>query len=320
MEKIEELNTFYEDKLYSILEEFEEKRKKIRFKILFIIFIVLWNLVTIYLFFIPESVKSSEIITFFIAAFAVFCTFIYKYLKKDYVKEFKQEIIKPLVDKLDENLTYSANLHISKSIFNRSMLFRFPDRFSGNDLIVGRIDDVNLEFSDIHAQKKYKDNKGRTKYSTIFQGLFIVAKFNKTFYGSTVVLPDLAQSSFGNLIGSWLQENNPNREELIKLDNVEFEKEFVVYSNDQIEARYILTPSLMEKILNFQQNASQDIYISFIQEHIHIAIDYKKDLFEPTVFSSLLNKELFDEYINSLILAVGIVKELNLNQKIWKSF
>lgn len=317
MQNKQALLNFYDNELFSTIEEFEQRRKKIRFKILFIIFIIVWNSFTIYFFFILPNDKELNLLSFFIATTIILSGFIYRYFKKDYVFDFKKKVIKPLIDKLDEKLSYSSNLHISKSVFNRSMLFKFPDKFRGNDLIIGKIDGVDLEFSDVHAQKKYKNSKGRTKYSTIFQGLFIVAMFNKKFNGSTVVLPDMAQNSFGELLGSWLQSNNPNREQLVKLDNPEFEKRFVVYSNDQIEARYILTPTLMEKILHFQEQSRQDIYLSFIQDHIHIAIDYKKDLFEPTIFSSLLNKELFIEYINSLTLAVSVVKELNLNQKIY---
>ena len=39
------------------------------------------------------------------------------------------------------------------------------------------------------------------------------------------------------------------RQKLIKMDNPEFEKEFVVYSDNPIKARYILTHSLMQRIL-----------------------------------------------------------------------
>lgn len=318
MQTLENLTEFYETELSSVIEKFEEKRKKIRLKIVFILFIIIWNASTIYFFFILENDKDFHIFSFFIAGIIALSTFIYKYFRKEYAREFKLQVIKPLIGKIDEDLVYSPNLHVSKSLFNRSMLFKFPDKFNGNDLILGEIDEVKIQFSDVHAQKKYKDNKGRTRYSTIFQGLFIIAQFNKNFSGSTIVLPDFAQNSFGDLIGSWLQSKNPNRDELIKLDNPEFEKEFVVYSNDQIESRYILTPSLMERILEFQKKSTHDIYLSFIQDHIHIAIDYKKDLFEPTIFRTLINKQLAQEYVSSLHLAVSVVKELNLNQKLWK--
>lgn len=101
------------------------------------------------------------------------------------------------------------------------------------------------------------------------------------------------------------------------MDNPNFEKEFVIYSNDQIEARYILTHSLMESILDFKKKTNHNLSISFVQKNIYLAIDYGKDLFEPSVFKSLLNDEITKEYINTLVLAVSIVKELNLNKKLW---
>ena len=35
----------------------------------------------------------------------------------------------------------------------------------------------------------------------------------------------------------------------MKLENPDFEKTFDVYSTDQIEARYLLSPSMMERLL-----------------------------------------------------------------------
>ena len=317
MKTVEQLTSFYHTNLYPILEEFEEKRKKLRFKILFIFAIVFWNMTTIYLFFFFGKEASVDILFFFIAIFFAFSSFLYKYLKRDYRSEFKENIIKPLIKELDPNLHYSANLHINKETFIKSKLFSTPDKFSGNDFIIGQIDSTKIEFSDIHAQKKYKDSKGKTRYSTIFQGLFIIADFNKNFHGETIILPDLAQNSFGEIIGSWLQSKNSSKGELVKMDNAIFEKEFVVYSDDQIEARYILTHTLMERLLNFRKKSKHEILISFVENNIHLAINYKKDLFEPTVFKSLLNEEITNEYIHTLVLALSIVEELKLNDRLW---
>jgi hypothetical protein len=131
------------------------------------------------------------------------------------------------------------------------------------------------------------------------------------------VLPDTAQNTFGDLIGQWLQSNNAMRGELVKMDDPEFEREFVVYSSDQIEARYILTHALMKKLLNYKKRTKQDIFVSFTNKNIHLAIAYNKDLFEPSVFSSLLNYKIAMEYVQTLHLATGIVEELKLNTKLW---
>lgn len=314
---VDELKEFYKNTLVKDVNKLEEKRKKLKNKLLFIYFIMFWNAIAIYFIFFYYSSNKEDGIFITIAILVSLGIFLYKYMKKDYRSEFKEYVIKPLIKQIDSNLNYSSNLHISKTIFTGSKLFSYPDKFTGNDFTIGTIDKTQIQFSDIHAKKKYKDSKGRTKYSTIFQGLFIAADFNKNFYGTTLVLPDFAQNSFGDLIGSWLQSKNSSRGELVKMDSVDFEKEFVVYSDDQIEARYILTQNLMELILNFKKKSKNDIYISFTKNKLHIAIDYKKDLFEPTVFTSLLNETLIFEYIEILSLVIGCVEELKLNRRIW---
>ncbi|MDT8339758.1 MAG: DUF3137 domain-containing protein, partial [Sulfurimonas sp.] len=162
-----------------------------------------------------------------------------------------------------------------------------------------------------------KSSKGRENWSTLFQGLFIVADFNKHFSGETVILPDTAQNTFGDVIGHWMQSNNMARDELVKMDDPEFEKEFVVYSTNQVEARYILSNSLMKKLLAFKEKSDHKIHISFVGTHIYMAISYNKDLFEPSIFHSLLDYKIAMEYIKTLHLAIGLVEELKLNQKLW---
>jgi hypothetical protein len=101
------------------------------------------------------------------------------------------------------------------------------------------------------------------------------------------------------------------------MDDPEFEKEFVVYSTNQIEARYILSHSLMKKLLAFKHKSKHPVYISFIGTHIYMAVSYDKDLFEPSIFHSLLDYKVAMEYVKTLHLAISVVEELKLNQKLW---
>ncbi|MCJ7766350.1 MAG: DUF3137 domain-containing protein, partial [Thiovulaceae bacterium] len=157
----------------------------------------------------------------------------------------------------------------------------------------------------------------RTSWQTTFQGLFIVAEFNKHFKGNTVVLPDTAESTFGSFIGNWIQSNNYTRSDLIKMDDPSFEKEFVVYGTNQIEAHYILTHAMMERLVQLRKRAGEKVSVSFHGTHIYIAIDYREDLFEPKLFSSLLDYRGTMAYIQTLHLATSIIKELKLNERLW---
>ena len=317
MKSTSQLTDFYYKTLYPTLQELEKDRKQLRYRIIMVgIFYTLIAAAIIASFF--STTASFDVLAFGGIAYIGVGSFIYKFLIKDYTSEFKEKVIKPLINALDEKLNYTPSLSIPAQHFTRSKLFTStPDRTSGNDYVRGKIDDINIEFSDFHAEKEHRDSKGRTSWSTIFQGLFIVAEFNKNFKGSTVVLPDTAQSTFGDLIGGWLQSNNISRDELVRMDNAAFEEEFVVYATDQVEARYILSHTLMQKLVGYQKRTKHPLYVSFNRKNIHIAIAYNKDLFEPSVFHSLLKYKIAMEYVQTLHLAIGIVEELKLNQKLW---
>ena len=310
MKSVSELTDFYYKNLFPTLEKLEADRKKLKQKV--IITGITYTLIVTFV-----AYELSNYLDFIIFAYIALGAIIYKFMVHDYTHEFKMSVIKPLVHAIDKSLLYSSKTHVSEYFFNHSDLFSTPDRMSGNDYVKGKIDDINIQFSDILAEKRHRSSKGKENWSTIFKGLFIVAEFNKHFQGETVVLPDSAQSTFGDLIGNWLQSKNMSRDELVKMDDPEFEKEFVVYSTDQVEARYILSHSLMKKLLIFKHRSKHPLHVSFIGGNIYMAVEYDKDLFEPAIFNSLLDYKVAMEYVKTLHLAIGIVQELKLNQKLW---
>ena len=108
----------------------------------------------------------------------------------------------------------------------------------------------------------------------------------------------------------------PNDGVLIHNDP-EFEKLFVVYGTDQIESRYILSPALMQRIVEFKTKRQKPIYLSFVGSSIFVALSETRPLFEPKIFSSILDFKTVCGYFEDLRVAVEIVEDLNLNTRIW---
>lgn len=235
--------------------------------------------------------------------------------------DFKHRIVRKIVKFCDPALTYSPGRGISESTFRRSDLFqRTPDRYRSEDLVKGSIGATSIEFSEVDAEyeTRSRDSKGNTRrtYHAIFDGLFFVADFNKHFRTKTVVLPDVAERSLGRF-GKWLQSKNFARADLVHLEDPEFEREFVVYGEDQVEARYILSPALMRRILDFKRRTRSEVHISFVASNVYVAVSKSRDLFEPRMFRSLLDPAMCREYLDDLELAIGIVEDLDLNTRIW---
>ena len=317
MKSISELTDFYYDTLYGDLKELEEERQKIARKLITLFVILGLVAAAIMLAIYRESGGMHDGMIFVAFAGVAIGAFAMKFMTKDYTHDFKFRIIRPMIHAIEDDLVYRPNDRLSETLFERSGIFRQRiDRYNGNDLVTGTIEGTDLRFSDVHAEYRTKDSKGRTSWHTIFQGLFIMAEFNKHFKGRTVILPDRAEKLFGSLVGSWLQSKNFSREALVKMDDPAFEKAFVVYGTDQIEARYILTHAMMKRLLDFKKRSKEEIFVSFVGSHIHVAVS-GGDRFEPAVFKSLLSYEQAMAYIATLKLAIGIVEELKLNQRLW---
>jgi hypothetical protein len=240
---------------------------------------------------------------------------------KEKKNQFKQQVIGKMVTVLGPNLVYEPARCIDQDTYHRSKLFLDSvNRYKGDDYVSGTIGKTAVRFSELHTQRETvtRDSNGNRKKEvhTVFKGIFFAADFNKKFIGETFVLPDVAENWLGSL-GTMFQKMNMSRPQLVKLEDVEFEKIFAVYGTDQVEARYILSPALMQRLTAFKNKTKKSISISFIDSWIYISIPIRQDLFEAPLFNSLLNFPMMEEYYNYLALCVGIVESLDLNTRIW---
>ncbi|MBN2683643.1 MAG: DUF3137 domain-containing protein [Pontiellaceae bacterium] len=152
--------------------------------------------------------------------------------------------------------------------------------------------------------------KGVVQKVMIACGAVIVADFNKHFHGRTYILPDTAEKMFGRF-GQKLQGIGKSHGELVKMEDPVFEREFAVYSSDQVEARYILSPALMRRMLELRRKAGDNVYFSFCGGNVNIAISSDKDRFEPKLFSTVRDIGLAREFVDDLQSTEDIVIQFN---------
>ena len=190
------------------------------------------------------------------------------------------------LEEIDPGLSYNHSGCIPKEEFRRSKIFsNTPSSYVGEDLVFGTYKGIPIRFSELKVQEKHSDGKNTT-YHTFFQGVFLIADFNKDFKYSHWVLPDTAEAAFGQVFGNFLQKMHlPGRGHMTRMEDPAFEKKFVVYTEDDVEARYILTPKLMHTMLTlserFRKGASR-IAFAFMNSNVYIAIPIEqgRDLLE----------------------------------------
>jgi len=307
-------SSFYNTDLLPVLQELELERREIKNTLIYPT-VGLGSVALLLIVFAYQAGIQTLVLT------AVTGTGVWVWFKtkasREYRAKFKTQVIGKILRYIDPEFRYSPygrmdrNEFIGTGIFNRT-----PDRFHGEDLISGKDDQTAFSFSEVTAQYYVRDSKGRRHLRNLFKGLMFKADFHKDFKSRTVILPDVGEKYLG-VIGKAFQKLNFTRSGITEMESVEFEKEFVVYSNDSLEARYILSPSFMEKLLACKERLDLDISLSFYKSNIYIAIPVTKDFFEPGLFKTIIDPVKTEEYFEDMKMVLEIIDELNLNTRIW---
>jgi hypothetical protein len=304
-----EFEEFYQKSILLELEKLECQRKRVLSTLT--LFLILVIAVVIYCIAYIDQTGGNPVFALFAGAVLIFLG--YGYLRRAYVAAYKQKVMRKIVRFVDEGLDFSGDKGMPKSTFMESRIcLSNPTRYESEDRVSGKIGDTRIAFSEVRAWIRQGRSEGK-----IFAGIFFVADFNKSFNAVTLVLPETAEKLFGQNIGTWLQSHNFERPPLVKLEDPQFEKLFVVYGEDQVEARYILSPSLMERLVKLKGKIRDKVYVSFVKNRIIVAVAYDGNLFEPNLLEPVTSLQTTEAYFQVVRFFAGIVEDLNLNTRIW---
>jgi hypothetical protein len=311
-----DLRNLYDRELNSSVSAMEKLRKSARN------WMVLTTVTAVIALGVFSSGESQSVMNLIIRIVAIIAAIVFLVLTTisffKYRSKFKEEVVSKVIKLINPSFIYNPNKHIELSDVSKSKLVSGKANFcKGDDYVCGKLDKTVFEFSELVAQYKWEDTdddgKKITRSEDLFNGVFFLADFNKHISGETFVVPDRAEKMLGK-IGQAFQTSRKG--ELVKLENPEFEKLFAVFSTDQVEARYILSPAMMEAMVKIRRKINHNFYFSFIGERVYCGIDIRKPLFEPRIFKPVS----FDDvvFMHSLFeLIQVIITEMNLNRRIW---
>lgn len=165
-------------------------------------------------------------------------------------KETKLMLVEPVTAEFGMNYQLNPAQPAEINTFRSLGLVPGWDRAKYEDLLAGARNETPFEFFEAHLEEKRTttDGKGRTRttWVTVFRGQCLVVKFHKQFNGVTKVFRDKGMFNFFEKLGQ-------GKAQKVKLEDPVFEKAFEVYSTDQIEARFLLTPDFMERLVGLER-------------------------------------------------------------------
>jgi len=255
--------------------------------------------------------------------------------RKELKQSYKGIVLKRLMAALGRGLTYSPTSILTRSVFDSMDLFNESgDKFESEDQVTGKKGQVPYGLHEVRLSKKENNSRSRLAFGAggasiinlamgssnagrrfIFNGLIVQLDFNKNFQGHTVIVPEREGQILGGLFG---EAKTRKRKSLVLLENPDFEKTYSVYSSDDQEARYLITPKLMELILEAQALLGQELRLCFMMNRLFVTVPQTKDRFEANLFGGEVTPEsALGDFVDVVNLAERLVETLDLETRIW---
>lgn len=226
-----------------------------------------------------------------------------------YKNSVKSKIFPNVFSFFGNDFLYNQNCPISISTLSKSQIIPEHHKCSSEDYVIGKYEDVSIKLFEAHLTKEYRTKNG-TRTVSIFKGLFISLSMNKNFKGQTIVTNDRGA------ITNFFSDSKAGMDK-VKLEDSKFESYFDAFATDQVEGRYLLTTSFMERLLKLKEyTRGSAIECSFYDNILLLKIPSNHNRFE---LSSMFEPATFIEDIQIILSEMDeifkIIDILKLNEK-----
>lgn len=239
-----------------------------------------------------------------------------------YGAQFKKEILPEILSFFGNTLSWAeGGISLSEFVLPESFLPPHDDA-TCSDGFIGSYKEVRIQMTELTL----KERKEKNRTSVSFRGLLLELTFNKPFLGQTLVVPDRGVFSF-------MFQRCPSSMQRIELEDPEFEKCFEAYSTDPVEARYLLTTSFMERLLQLNQTLqywgnvgavgllprrnAHTLRCSFLRGNVVLLVPCSANLFEAGgLFVAANHLEEIRSLLLQIHLVYRIIEDLKLAQRI----
>ena len=222
--------------------------------------------------------------------------------KRQYARAYKKDIL-PEIARLFGPFDYDVKGKISMEAMKPSRVVPKHTSYISEDHFSGAYKGVGIQFSEIELKKK----SGKSTV-TVFKGLAILlTNGTRKFHGHTILTKDQGK------IGGWLKKQTSNMARADLVDP-EFERLFDVFTTDQVEARYLIDPRIVENLKALYKDYSGDKMMgAFYDDHFLIMIGSNVNHFEPaSIETPATNEESLLAMKHEIAQILSIVDRLSL--------
>ena len=235
---------------------------------------------------------------------------------KKFTLAFKNTFVLKSLKSIFSDLMYQPEKGIAEEVIGNTGMMFMGDRYSSNDYISGRYKNIPVVQADVHIEEKHEssdsDGHSTTHWVTIFRGRWMIFDFNKKFKANIQV----SQKGFGNSkLNNW---GSKIKYKKVMLEDQMFNNKFKTYAHEELDAFYVLTPAMIEKIKNLTNSISGKLLFCFIDNKLHVGVQNNKDSFEHGIFTKMNEEKVTNMISQDIKLITDFVDELNLDNDLFR--
>jgi len=185
------------------------------------------------------------------------------------------------------------------------------ERCSFEDQWRGKVGEHSFQLYEAHLEEERSSGKSR-RWVTLFRGALITIGFARRFNGVTLVERAGRRKSFFGLLGD-KDEITLDGIRLGRVDMVDprFEDEFAVWSNDQVEARYLVHPEYVERLMAVEQAFAGEKVRALFQDGELLIVLESGNMFESGSLDASSDRALLQKTIDQFGTLVDLAVRLN---------
>lgn len=305
MRRLEEFRIFYNHTIHPELMRLDKRRKRL----LWLLFFSLLFLAGVFIF---DMVVGVWLISLLLSLPAGIYISYLAYQIQLFIRTFKPRVVNLILDFIDDSvnygaLSYDAKGGISKKTFIESMLFgAAPDVYEAEDFIKGSIGSITFELCELNVRE---ESRVRSRLNYIFKGIFFNAVIEESLQGTIIIFPRGYRQYLSRAIREAVSNGAKNIDMMMR--HTEFRESFLSYATKDAKVRDLLSEDMQRILVNYRNETGKEIYISFIDKNIYLAVTEHKNILEPYLFRSNVSFELVREFYEDITMLFEIVEDFD---------
>ena len=225
------------------------------------------------------------------------------------IKETKRGINQAIAEALGLSFADDCEPSHGFALAKTYQMLPSHDRDSFEDMWSGDVGGRSFVLHEAHLEERRGSGKNR-RWVTVFRGAVLTIAFDRQFHGTTLLERNKKHRKFFGGEKDYVDFDS-HRLDCADMVHPDFEDMFSVWTDDQVEARYLVHPRYIERLIEVERAfGGQNIRALFKGGELSIVIE-SGDMFESGSLDASKDRALIQKTCDQFMSLVGLADALN---------